>query len=92
MECPKCNGGAYLVDEEFIKLLENTDPLKIVVRSIFQCRACSDRFSRLTYDNLEARKREAQAAQAYYPQTEGQSQEHTQETENAPPPEGLRFF
>lgn len=58
MECPKCSGGSYLAEEELVKVLENTEPLKIIAKAVFVCRACSERFSRLIVDTLDARKRE----------------------------------
>jgi hypothetical protein len=60
MQCPKCNGEAYLVDEELIKVIENTDPMKVVAKAIYQCRACGERFSRLVIENIDARKAQQQ--------------------------------
>jgi hypothetical protein len=57
IECPKCQGGAYLLDEELVKVLENTKPLKIIAKATYQCRSCAEKFSRLVYENLEERKR-----------------------------------
>ncbi|MBM3303845.1 MAG: hypothetical protein FJY76_02020 [Candidatus Aenigmarchaeota archaeon] len=56
MNCPKCNGEAYLVDEELVKIIENTDPMKVVAKAIYQCRACGERFSRLVIENIDAKK------------------------------------
>jgi hypothetical protein len=58
MECPKCSGGSYLAEEELVKVLENTEPVKVITKAVFVCRACSERFSRLIVDTLDARKRE----------------------------------
>jgi len=79
MECPKCGGGAYLAEEEFVKILENTDPLKVIAKAIYQCRACSERFTRLNFQDIEARKKEESAPT----QEAGVSEEAE---------EGLRFF
>ena len=58
MECPKCAGGAYLVEEDLIQVLENTEPVKLMIKAIYQCRACSERFSRVIYDDITARKKQ----------------------------------
>ena len=58
MHCPKCGGEAYLVEEEFVKVLENVDPPKIVAKAIYQCKSCGERFSRLIYEDFSARKKE----------------------------------
>ena len=58
IECPKCGGGTYLVDEEFVKVIENTDPMKVVAKAIYQCRSCGERFSRLVVENVDAKKLE----------------------------------
>ncbi len=59
MECPKCGGGAFLSEEELIKILEGTEPLRMIIKSVYQCRACMEKFSRLVSDNIEARRRES---------------------------------
>ena len=60
VECPKCGGGSFLAEEELVKVLENTDPVKVLIKSIYQCRACAERFSRLVSDSLDARKKQAE--------------------------------
>lgn len=60
-ECPKCGGGAFLSEEELVRIIENTAPMKVVAKATYQCRACSERFSRLICDDLDARKREAES-------------------------------
>ena len=62
--CPKCQGEAYLVDEEIVKVLENTDPIKIIAKGTYQCKSCGERFSRLMYENLEAKKKEEEPAES----------------------------
>jgi len=57
VHCPKCGGGTYLVDEELLKVLENTDPIKLILRAIYLCRSCGEKFSRVVYDDLTARKK-----------------------------------
>lgn len=60
MQCPKCNGEAYLVEEELVKIIENTDPMKIVAKAIYQCRACGERFSRLVIESIDAKRAQQQ--------------------------------
>ena len=88
-QCPKCGGGAYLVDEEFVKVLENTEPMKIVIRAIYQCRSCSDRFSRIMHDLLEARRKQDDSSpyQQYTPEPAGTASAGTSE-----PVEGIKFL
>jgi len=57
MNCPKCGGGAFLADEELVKVMEGTKPLKLLIKQIFTCRACSERFSRIVWDNFDSRKK-----------------------------------
>ena len=59
MNCPKCGGEAYLVDEEFVRVIENVEPMKVVAKDIYQCRSCNERFSRLMVENLDAKKAQA---------------------------------
>ena len=88
MECPKCGGGAYLSEEELVQILSETDPVKILIKAVYVCRACSERFSRLVYDDLSSRKREPAQTQRVQ-----QTQEHMQiETVKDEPAESLKFF
>jgi len=85
--CPKCNGGTFLSEEELIQVLENVDPVKVLLKATFQCMSCSERFTRLICDDLSARKRPIESrTPGSYP---------TQSVQSAPqsdPAEGLRFF
>lgn len=100
MECPKCGGGSYLADEELIKVLENTDPMKIMFKAIFSCRACSEKFSRIFYDDLGSRKKPPEIRP--FPYQGQQPQQSQQQYEPVRPvdsgvsedeaAEGLRFF
>lgn len=98
MECPKCGGGTYLIDEELIQVLENTDPMKIMFKAIFSCRACNERFSRIFYDDLGARKKPPEVRQYPYQGQAGQGQQYEPvrpaeaKKEEDDPAEGLRFF
>ncbi|MFH1445028.1 MAG: hypothetical protein ABIF08_00935 [Nanoarchaeota archaeon] len=57
MECPKCGGGAFLSEEELVKILEGFEPLRMIAKAKYQCRACSETFSRLICDTLEGRQK-----------------------------------
>ena len=57
MQCPKCGGEAYLIDEELVQVLENVDPPKIIAKAIYQCRSCGERFTRLVSESLDAKKK-----------------------------------
>ncbi|UCD07369.1 MAG: hypothetical protein JSW41_00085 [Candidatus Aenigmatarchaeota archaeon] len=95
MECPKCGGGAYLTDEELIKVLENTDPIKIMFRAIFSCRACAEKFSRIFYDDLGARKKPPEVRPYPYQGQQGQQYEPVRTTDaksEDEAAEGLKFF
>lgn len=86
MECPKCQGGSYLAEEELVKVLEGSKPLLAVMKATFVCRSCSERFTRLVTDNLEKRKLEIRPAP---PQYTYQNQEVKEDEE---PASGLKFF
>ncbi len=58
MNCPKCQGGSYLADEDVSKILENTTPMKILIKQTFVCRACGDRFSRIVVDDVDGLKKD----------------------------------
>lgn len=97
MQCPKCNGEAYLVDEELVKIIENTDPMKVVAKAVYQCRACGERFSRLVIENIDARKVQSQQPRSegiYSGQTFGSSPRPSPMPANpeGEPIDNLRFF
>ena len=84
--CPKCNGGTFLSEEELIQVLENVDPVKVLIKATFQCMSCSERFTRLMCDDLSARRRPAESRI---------SGSYAAEPAQAPardPAEGLKFF
>jgi phage terminase large subunit GpA-like protein len=87
MECPKCGGGTYLAEEELVKVLENTDPVKIIAKATFVCRACSERFSRLICDTLEARNKSDVIGTATTP-----IEQRSSESSDSEHVEGLKFF
>ena len=57
MFCPKCGGGAYLADEDLLKVVDNTQPMKVVIKQTFVCRACTDKFSRVASDDMDSRRK-----------------------------------
>jgi hypothetical protein len=64
MNCPKCGGGAFLGEEDLVKVMDNMQPMKLLIKQTFVCRACSERFSRIVWDDFEARKRTEEGAGA----------------------------
>ena len=58
VQCPKCHGDAYLIEEELVKVLENTEPMKVIAKATYQCKSCLEKFTRLVYENLEAKKKQ----------------------------------
>ncbi len=57
MNCPKCQGGAFLADEDLVKVMETSTPMKLLIKQTFTCRACAERFSRIVWDDMESRKK-----------------------------------
>jgi phage terminase large subunit GpA-like protein len=92
MQCPKCGGEAYLVDEELVKVMENTDPMKVIAKATYVCRSCGDRFSRLAVENIDAKKAEPQTRPegVYSGQTYGSAQKARAQQDDAI--DQLRFF
>ena len=97
MECPKCSGGSFLTDEELVKVIEGTEPQRIVLKAIYTCRACQEKFSRLVWDELGPHRRHLQSTPGTYqpvqqapnPYQYQQAQPAKQEEEAV---EGLKFF
>lgn len=86
MFCPKCGGGTYIAEEELVKILEGRT-LRAIMKILYVCRACSEKFSRLVHEDLESRKRDesgTKPTQSYSPQST------SSETNSVP--ETLRFF
>jgi transposase-like protein len=54
--CPKCGSEAYLSEEEFAGNVESTDPPKVAIKQVFKCKACGEKFSRIIFENLDAKK------------------------------------
>jgi len=86
MECPKCGGGAYLSEEDLVKVVENSEPLQIIVKNIYQCRACGERFSRIVSDTIAARKKTDNVTGTNNVYTDSRVKTEKE------PVEGIRFF
>ena len=95
MFCPKCGGGTYISEEELVKILEESRPLKAVIKIFYVCRACAEKFSRLIHENLEDKKRDVSGVNA------GSSSSYSQQSSQPAPTysrtedtaaEGLKFF
>jgi hypothetical protein len=56
MNCPKCQGGTYLADEDLVKASESSSPPWVLIKQTFVCRACADRFSRIVSDDVASRR------------------------------------
>jgi hypothetical protein len=97
MECPKCSGGSFLSEEELVKVIENTDPHRIVLKAIYTCRACQEKFSRLVWDDLGPQRRHIHTPQGtYQPGMQGPNPYQYQQVQPAKKEEeaveGLKFF
>lgn len=86
MECPKCGGGAFLSEEELVQVLDKMDPIKVVSKAVYVCRACSERFSRLVCENLEAKRKTGPDNAPITPASEATA------SATGDPAEGLKFF
>ncbi len=101
MECPKCGGGSYLSDEELVQLI-SSEPASILLKAIYTCRACSERFSRLVVDDLNSRKKQPHVQTASFAPAQTATQapnpynyQNTSNTQNSSEDdaaEGLKFF
>ena len=56
MNCPKCQGGTYLADEDLVKASEGSSPPWVLIKQTFVCRACADKFSRIVADDVASRR------------------------------------
>ncbi len=108
MNCPKCNGGSFVSEEELVQVMDG-EPARLLLKATFSCRACNERFSRLVWDDLGHHRRvelgPPQPPGVLQPQIQSQEQSYYQPS--GPPPsyqapaqqkkeeeiaEGLRFF
>lgn len=89
MFCPKCGGGTFIAEEDLVKVLENSKPLKAILKIIYVCRACTERFSRLVHEDLETKKRDTSGINASTDFTKYSNQDSSDSDDAA---EGLKFF
>ncbi len=90
MFCPKCGGGTYITDEELIQVVDKSRPSKAVIKVLYVCRACAERFSRLIHEDLEKKKRDERGvSQPGYNQQQDSSYKDNSENENR---DSLKFF
>jgi len=61
MNCPKCDGGAYVSEEEVVNVLENTMPVKVILKVTYVCKSCNERFSRVFWEDVEATRKRPEA-------------------------------
>jgi len=65
--CPKCGGEAYLSEEEMAGVVEKSDPPKVAIKQIFKCKSCGERFSRVVFENLDAKKKSEKTEAKKFP-------------------------
>ena len=102
MQCPKCNGGTFLPDEELVKHIETGEPQRIILRATHTCMSCQEKFSRLVWDELGPHRRHVPMGQPQYPQQPQAQQQapnpynypQTQQPQKQDEPvvDGLKFF
>lgn len=68
MNCPKCNGGSFLTEEDLVKHIESTEPHKIIIKATHTCMACQEKFSRLVWDDLGPHRKHMLPGQPQYHQ------------------------
>ena len=90
--CPKCGGGTFIADEELVKVLENSRPLKAIIRVIYACRACSEKFGRLIHDTIENRKMDVSGVTKMTAYSDTAPTQAKTEPSSSESTEGLRFF
>ena len=86
--CPKCGGGTYIAEEELIKVLEGRT-LRAILKILYVCRSCSEKFSRLVHEDLEGRKRDEKGTGVQQGYDQGASSSNSSTNSM---PETLRFF
>jgi hypothetical protein len=67
IKCPKCEGDTYVSDEEVVKVLENTEPVSVIMRITFVCRSCGEKFTRVLTREVDAKKRQEQQGTPSFP-------------------------
>ncbi|NYZ76874.1 hypothetical protein H0O02_01000 [Candidatus Micrarchaeota archaeon] len=57
MNCPKCDGGAYVSEEEVINLVDSVVPAKVILKVTYICKSCAERFTRVYLEDIDAAAR-----------------------------------
>jgi hypothetical protein len=103
MQCPKCNGGSFLSEEELVKHIDTTEPHRVIIKATRTCMSCQEKFSRLVWDELGPHRRHVPAGQMPYQQPPQQQQyqqapnpyqypQQPQQKQDEEVVDGLRFF
>lgn len=54
MNCPRCNNEAVLIDEEFAHATEKTEPPRVIINTVFICKTCHEKFTRVMAHPLDS--------------------------------------
>jgi len=101
MQCPKCGGGSFLAEEELVKHIDTGEPHRIIIRATHTCVSCSEKFSRLVWDELGPHRRHGQPQVMYQQQPQQQQApspyQYPQQTQPSQAKQeevvdGLKFF
>lgn len=95
MNCPKCAGGAFLAEEDLVKVMDNVQPMKLLIKQTFTCRACSEKFSRIVWDDFESRKKGLEEKPDGGVETvslSGNEQTYSSQPSSAPAEAGIQFL
>ena len=60
MKCPRCGGESYVLDEEFVHMAEKISPPKLIIKSTFVCKSCSEKFTRVMAEDIGAKSGESE--------------------------------
>ena len=75
----------FIADEELVRILEDSRPLKAVIKIFYVCRACGDKFGRIIHELLENKKRDESGVGVH-------AGSATAPKSTSDIPESLRFF
>ncbi|MEM5871851.1 MAG: hypothetical protein QW051_03185 [Candidatus Aenigmatarchaeota archaeon] len=54
MNCPKCDGGAYVSEEEVVNIVQNITPPRVILKVTYVCKSCGERFTRIYFEDIES--------------------------------------
>jgi len=84
MNCPKCNGGSFVSEEELVQVMEG-EPARLLLRATYSCRACNERYTRLVWDDLGHHRKVLPGQQTQQPGVPAPLQPQVQSQEQASP-------